>query len=261
MLEPFSVPVWIWNCIRYALVVGSWYLISKLSYNMRKSNYKITNVTDVALLVFGLQVSQSTHKTVFKSLSISIIFTFCLISSFFLTSTYIANIKASYLVTKPSSKIESLDVAMADQKMQLIIGKGTNMETMVTTGASDVFKEAAKRIRKHPENLINQRKVESDCLDRVRYNDNMACATIRSRIIRYIARYPNDKLYLTKNSVTSGLVHMVLKKGFRHKNAFNDGIASLWQMGKNCLLMHTYIILTLLNSHINMFSYVIICHI
>ena len=157
-------------------------------------------------------------------------------STFFLTSTYVANIKASYLTTNSAHRVESLAEAMADPKMQLLIGKGTNIETFLTKGTSELYKEVAIRMKLHPENLFNASNIEAKCLDRVRDNDNsnynIACVLLQNRIQRYIDQNPHHQLYMAEQSLTVGLGHMVMRKDFPHKEVFNDEITNLKEVGR-----------------------------
>ena len=157
-------------------------------------------------------------------------------STFFLTSTYVANIKASYLTTNSAHRVESLAEAMADPKMQLLIGKGTNIETFLTKGTSELYKEVVIRMKLHPENLFNASNIEAKCLDRVRDNDNsnynIACVLLQNRIQRYIDQNPHHQLYMAEQSLTVGLGHMVMRNDFPHKEVFNDEITNLKEVGR-----------------------------
>ena len=232
ILDPFQTSVWLWRCFSYLMVVCTWYTIRRLSSKIFQSSCDNINVSTIAFFIFGLQVSQGVPKSELRNTLTNFIFIWLLISTFFLTSNYIANIKASYLASESSRRIESLEEAMADENMQIIIGKGTNLETLITNGSSSIYKEVATRLKAHPSNLIDVRYLESDCFDRVRDNDKMACIVIKSKMTKYIAQNPGHQLYMSKQSVTSGMTHMVMKKGFRYNDVFNKEIKALIETGK-----------------------------
>ena len=60
----------------------------------------------------------------------------------------------------------------------------------------------------------------------------MACIVIKSKMTKYIAQNPGQQLYMSKQSVTSGMTHMVMKKGFRYNDVFNKEIKALIETGK-----------------------------
>ena len=236
MLQPFDIAVWLWRCLTYVLLVCSLYVISRVSINIFSDHLIDVSFRDVAISIFGLQLSQGMSTHAFKNFSSSIICFLILMSTFFLTSTYVANIKASYLTTKSAQRIESLAEAMADPKMQLLVGKGTNIEALLTKGTSELYKEVARRIKSQPENLYNVSDVEVTCFDRVRdsgnSNHNLACVSNQNRIQRYIDQNPEHQLYIAERPVTVGLGHMVMRKDFQYKDVFNNEIMKLKEVGK-----------------------------
>ena len=228
MLAPLDLSVWLWRCFSCFVVVSSCYFINKAS-----TRGIITEFTciDFALSVFGLQMSQGMPKGIFKNTHINVLLVFLLVATFFQTSNYLCNIKAIFINTKTSARIESLAEAMKDPNVQLIIGKGTHLESLLNNGNSNVLKEAFKRVKMHPENLIDRRHARSQCLDRVRDFDNMACLSLQSIIVEYISLNRGHGLYYTKESVTSALGHWVIRKDFRYKALFNKEIAKLIETG------------------------------
>ena len=226
-MEPFKASVWLWRIITYVLVVSFWCLIMQLSTNKRDATF-----TDVAFSVLGLQLSQGVPNNVLTNPISNIIFISSIISTFFLTSHYLSNIKASYLIIKTPGKIESLAEAMKDPSIQLIIGRGTHLKSLIDNGTNEVLKEAARRIKNHPENLVEGLTNIPKCLDRVRDQDNMACFSTQSMIKKYIAQNQGHSLYYTKESVTSGLGHWVMRKDFKYKQVFNKEIEKLMEIGK-----------------------------
>ena len=182
--------------------------------------------------MFGIQVSQGVPKSEQRNLLTNFIFICFLISTFFLTSSYIANIKASFLATESALRIESLNEAIADKNLQIIITKGTNAENLIMNPTGRVFKETKQRMIAHPDNFIEYNNIQSDCFDRVRDDNNMACIEMGGLITEYIADNPGHQLYISKQSVTSGMVYMVVKKGFKYKKLFNKEIAALMETGR-----------------------------
>ena len=236
MLQPFDIAVWLWRCLTYVLLVCSLYVISRVSVNIFSYHLSDVSFKDVAISILGLQLSQGMSNHVFKNFSSSIIYFLIFGSTFFLTSTYVANIKASYLTTKFAQRIESLAEAMADPKMQLLIGKGSNIEAFLTKGTSELYKEVARRMKLHPENLFNSSNIDAKCFDRVRDNDNsnhnLACVSVQNCVQRYIDQNPDHQLYMAEQSLTVGLGHMVMRKDFQHKEVFNNEITNLKEVGK-----------------------------
>ena len=232
MLEPFQTTVWLWKCFSYLLVVCSWYTICRLSHKLFKSAPQNTSFSTIAFFLFGIQLSQGVVKSELRNLITNFIFICFLISTFFLTSNYIANIKASFLATGSALRIESLEDAMADKNLQIIIAKGTNIENLILNATGSVFREAKQRMIAHPDNFIEYNNIQSGCLDRVRDNNNMACIEIRSLFVQYIADNPGHQLYISKQSVTSGMGYMVVKKGFKYIKIFNEEISTLMETGR-----------------------------
>ena len=95
-----------------------------------------------------------------------------------------------------------------------------------------VFRETKQRMIAHPDNFIEYNNIQSDCFDRVRDDNNMACIEMGGLIAEYIADNPGHQLYISKQSVTSGMVYMVVKKGFKYKKLFNKEIAALMETGR-----------------------------
>ena len=232
ILDPFQTSVWLWRGFSYLMVVCSWYIIRRLSSKIFQSSCDNINVSTIAFFIFGIQVSQGVPKSELRNSLTNFTFICLLISTFLLTSNYIANIKASYIATESSHRFESLEEAMADENMQIIVGKGTNLETLITNSSSSIYIEVAKRIKTHPNNLIDPHYMRRDCYDRVRDNDNMACIATKSRLTKYISQNPGQQLYMSKQSVTSGMTHMVMKKGFMYKDVFNKEIKTLIETGE-----------------------------
>ena len=148
-LDPFQTSVWLWRGFSYLMVVCSWYrpTIRRLSSKIFQSSCDNINVSTIAFFIFGIQVSQGVPKSELRNALTNFIFICLLISTFLLTSNYIANIKASYLATESSHRFESLEEAMADENMLIIVGKGTNLETLITNSSSSIYKEVATRLK------------------------------------------------------------------------------------------------------------------
>ena len=188
-----------------------------------------TSFSRIVFFLFGIQLSQGVSKSELRNSLTNFIFICFLISTFFLTSNYNANIKTSFLATGSALRIESLEGAMADKNLQIIIAKGTNIENLIMNATGSIFREAKQRMIAHPDNFIEYNNIQSGCLDRVRDNNKMACIEIRSLFVQYIADNPGHQLYISKQSVTSGMGYMVVKKGFKYKTLFNKEIAALWK--------------------------------
>ena len=235
MLEPFQTTVWLWRCFSYLLVVCCWYTIIGLSHKLFKSSAENTSFSTIAFFLFGIQLSQGVPKSELRNFITNLIFICFLISTFFLTSNYIANIKASFLATGTSLRIESLEEAMVDKNLQIIIVKGTNLENLIMSPTGSVYTEAKQRMIAHPDNFIEYNNIQRDCFDRVRDDNNMACIDTGSLIRKYIADNPGHQLYISKQSVTSGMEYMVVKKGFKYKKIFNKEIAALMETGR-CII-------------------------
>ena len=105
--------------------------------------------TTIAFYIFGIQILHGVAKSELRNSPTNFIFIWFLIFTFFLTSNYVANIKASFLATESSHRVESLEEAMANKNMnmQVIVGIKTNLETLTTNNSSSIYIEVAKRLK------------------------------------------------------------------------------------------------------------------
>ena len=184
------------------------------------------------MAVLGIQLAQGIPKHVFINIACNIVYISVLFSTFVLTSHYLSNTKAFYLSNQSRNRIETLAEAMDDPNVRLIVSKGTHFETLINHGTSDVLKETSRRMQLYPENFIDRKDIRSQCLDRVRDFDNMACFCAQSTIVEYISQNKEHGLYYTRESMTSALGQWVMRKDFKYKELFNKEIAKLKEMGK-----------------------------